>query len=32
MRKFVAFAVFTAALVGLSLSRPVIAEDKKDET
>jgi len=31
MRKFVAFAVFAAALVGLSLSRPVIAEDKKIE-
>ena len=31
MRKFVAFAVFAAALVGLTVSRPAIAEDKKEE-
>jgi len=31
MRKFVAFAVFTAALVGLSISRPAVADDKKEE-
>src|SRR5262245_66641134 len=31
MRKFVAFAVFTAALAGFAVSRPVIAEDKKDK-
>lgn len=31
MRKFVAFAVFTAALVGLSVTRPAIAEDKKED-
>jgi cyclopropane fatty-acyl-phospholipid synthase-like methyltransferase len=29
MRKFVAFAVFAAAVVGLAGSRPVAAEDKK---
>jgi SAM-dependent methyltransferase len=31
MRKFVAFAVFAAALVGLSVSRPVGADDKKEK-
>src|SRR5262245_16509318 len=31
MRKFVAFAVFTAAVAGFAASRPVIAEDKKDK-
>ena len=31
MRKFVAFAVFAAALVGLSVARPAVAEDKKEE-
>ena len=30
MRKFVAFAVFAAALAALAVSRPVVAEDKKD--
>jgi SAM-dependent methyltransferase len=30
MRKFVAFAVFTVALAALAVSRPAVAEDKKD--
>jgi ubiquinone/menaquinone biosynthesis C-methylase UbiE len=31
MRKFLAFAVFAAALLGLGVSRPVAAEGKKDD-
>jgi SAM-dependent methyltransferase len=31
MRKFVAFAVFAAALAGFASSRPAVAEDKKDK-
>jgi ubiquinone/menaquinone biosynthesis C-methylase UbiE len=31
MRKFVAFAVFAAALTGLALSQPARAEDKKED-
>ncbi len=31
MRKFVAFAVFAAAVLGLVGSRPVGAEDTKDD-
>ena len=31
MRKFVAFALFAAALAGFAVLRPVTAEDKKDK-